>query len=221
MPAVAQRQMLFIDRQPDADKVSPISQGDARSAETSHTRQPKKRPRGLFEDSDEDELTQDDRRVNVAERRAQKPDQSPKKRRRTEQPAHRPASEEPTRRDPSPPPRHQPQPREEEVSSRERLHSTSEPDTEPKIRRRWTEDEDEQLISYMEKHGTSWSQIKAADNARPEASGGNMFKGRDQMQLKDRARNLKFKRIREGEPLPAVFVRVTLGKKQRDQLGMD
>lgn len=195
IPAVAQRQMLFIDRQPDADKVSPISPGDSQSAETSRTRQPPKRARDPFEDSDE-EFTQDDRPVDVAERRAQKPDQLPNKRRRTLRTARSPASEETTYRDPSTPPRHQPQPMDEEILSRERLPSISELDTEPKLRRRWTKEADERLIMYMEKYGTSWAHIKAADNARPEASGGNMFKDRDQVQLKDRARNLKFRLIR-------------------------
>lgn len=195
IPAVAQRHMSFIDRQPDADKVSPISPGDSQSAETSRTRQPPKRARDLFEGSDE-EFTQDDRPVDVAERRAQKPDQLPNKRRRTLRTARSPASEETTHRDPSPPPRHQPQPMDEEIPSRERLPSISELDTEPKLRRRWTKEADERLIMYMEKYGTSWAHIKAADNARPEASGGNMFKDRDQVQLKDRARNLKFRLIR-------------------------
>ncbi|KAL5358095.1 hypothetical protein BJX96DRAFT_145918 [Aspergillus floccosus] len=41
---------------------------------------------------------------------------------------------------------------------------------------------------------------------------------RNQVQLKDRARNLKVKFYREGEPLPPNFDKVTMGKKYHDQL---
>lgn len=198
-PAEARRRQAFIDRQHDAHRVSPISQDDVRSAERVRPLQPTKRTRDVFEDiDDDDEYTQDNRVVDIASRRAQKPDQSPDKRRRVEQNAHNQRAFEESIRpfDTSRQPSQQPQPAHEPISLPEPLPELPGQDSPRKLRRRWTEDEDKLLIRYIAKYGCQWAKIKAADNSHSQASGGNKFKDRDQKQLKDRARNMKIKFMR-------------------------
>jgi hypothetical protein len=56
------------------------------------------------------------------------------------------------------------------------------------IRRAWTEKETDHLIALIEEHGTSWAYLKKID----AESGKNFLVGRDQVALKDKARNMKF-----------------------------
>jgi hypothetical protein len=67
----------------------------------------------------------------------------------------------------------------------------------PQQRRGWTLDEETALIDYVEEYGTSWSLIKQIDRGHPLADndngdGPNHLKYRDQVALKDKARNLRF-----------------------------
>lgn len=61
----------------------------------------------------------------------------------------------------------------------------------PNMRRRWTADENERLILLIGRHGTSWAEIKLQDDICPRADGGPKLQGRTQVNLKDRARNIK------------------------------
>ena len=56
----------------------------------------------------------------------------------------------------------------------------------PQVRKGWTEEETERLLELIEEHGTSWALLKNEDFAA-----GNILESRDQVALKDRARNLK------------------------------
>lgn len=59
------------------------------------------------------------------------------------------------------------------------------------MRRRWTADENERLISLIARHGNAWATIKAQDDICPRSEGGPKLQSRTQVNLKDRARNLK------------------------------
>ena len=56
----------------------------------------------------------------------------------------------------------------------------------PQTRRPWSEEETETLLDLICKHGTSWTQLKNEDNCN-----GNVLEWRDQVALKDKARNMK------------------------------
>lgn len=58
---------------------------------------------------------------------------------------------------------------------------------EPQIRHRYTADEEKRLIELIERYGTRWADIKRADEAHPD---GPKLSRRSQVQLKDKARNL-------------------------------
>lgn len=58
---------------------------------------------------------------------------------------------------------------------------------------RWTDAEDERLLQLMEQFGTSYATIKREDCAFPASEGGPLLENRNQVQCKDRARNLKKK----------------------------
>lgn len=61
----------------------------------------------------------------------------------------------------------------------------------PNMRRRWTADENERLILLVGRYGTRWAEIKAQDDICPRSDGGPKLQGRTQVNLKDRARNIK------------------------------
>ena len=56
----------------------------------------------------------------------------------------------------------------------------------PQVRKAWTEEETERLLDLIEEHGTSWKLLKAED-----FTAGNILASRDQVALKDKARNMK------------------------------
>lgn len=56
-------------------------------------------------------------------------------------------------------------------------------------RRKWTTEEVERLLGLIEIYGTKWANIKKADEAHED---GPLLEGRDQVALKDKARNIKF-----------------------------
>ncbi|KAL9619317.1 MAG: hypothetical protein Q9160_006082 [Pyrenula sp. 1 TL-2023] len=56
-------------------------------------------------------------------------------------------------------------------------------------RRQWTNEEVERLLTLMEDYGTRWANIKKADEAHED---GPLLERRDQVGLKDKARNIKF-----------------------------
>ena len=56
----------------------------------------------------------------------------------------------------------------------------------PQVRKGWTEEETERLLELIEEHGTSWALLKNEDFAA-----GEILQSRDQVALKDKARNMK------------------------------
>ena len=56
----------------------------------------------------------------------------------------------------------------------------------PQVRKPWTEEETERLLDLIEEHGTSWKLLKDEDFAA-----GDILEYRDQVALKDKARNMK------------------------------
>ncbi|GMF86426.1 unnamed protein product [Aspergillus oryzae] len=207
----------FIDRQANAHRVSPISQSaDPQSAERRHTElQSKKRRRYESEDEESDgEFSNYNRPVDTARRRAEKPAQ-PNKRQRIEEhdesaaqllnglqettrrtsvpesPEVAPRSTNTVRESPEAAPRStNPVP----VSSSARHTVTS-----TKAPVRWTPAEDKRLIRLIEEvglggpKGSGWCKIASQNEAQPVKEGESRIAGRNQVQLKDRARNIKIR----------------------------
>ncbi|GMF68481.1 unnamed protein product [Aspergillus oryzae] len=207
----------FIDRQANAHRVSPISQSaDPQSAERRHTElQSKKRRRYESEDEESDgEFSNYNRPVDTARRRAEKPAQ-PNKRQRIEEhdesaaqllnglqettrrtsvpesPEVAPRSTNTVRESPEAAPRStNPVP----VSSSARHTVTS-----TKAPVRWTPAEDKRLIRLIEEvglggpKGSGWCKIASQNEAQPVKEGESRIAGRNQVQPKDRARNIKIR----------------------------
>ncbi|GMG27394.1 unnamed protein product [Aspergillus oryzae var. brunneus] len=193
----------FIDRQANAHRVSPISQSaDPQSAERRHTElQSKKRRRYESEDEESDgEFSNYNRPVDTARRRAEKPAQ-PNKRQRIEEHDESAAQllnglQETTRRT-SVPESPEVAPRSTNtvpVSSSARHTVTS-----TKAPVRWTPAEDKRLIRLIEEvglggpKGSGWCKIASQNEAQPVKEGESRIAGRNQVQLKDRARNIKIR----------------------------
>ncbi|KAF9889801.1 hypothetical protein FE257_006891 [Aspergillus nanangensis] len=202
----------FIDRQHTAHRVSPISQDAGsvgrpapRGRPVAEVVQSRKRPRD--ESADSSSFSDWDRAVGIANRRAQKPDQSRHKRVRAEEADDHngEAASQQARSD---------------VATRA-SSSEAEPPRAPRrtfaVRRsgskkprcRWTDLEDERLVRLIAKHGTGWRDIEQDNEAQPVREGEMRFVGRDQVAIKDRARNLKYYFYRHGLPLPCGFENVT------------
>lgn len=196
----------FIDRQANAHRVSPISQSaDPQSAERRHTElQSKKRRRYESEDEESDgEFSNYNRPVDTARRRAEKPAQ-PNKRQRIEEHDESAAQllnglQETTRRT-SVPESPEVAPRSTNtvpVSSSARHTVTS-----TKAPVRWTPAEDKRLIRLIEEvglggpKGSGWCKIASQNEAQPVKEGESRIAGRNQVQLKDRARNIKIRYLK-------------------------
>lgn len=85
--------------------------------------------------------------------------------------------------------------------------------TEIKSRKRWTIEETGTLINLITEFGVSWAQIKKFDEAN-----GNFLTDRDQVNLKDKARNIKFDLLKSRQPLPRNFDLVTLSATMKNKL---
>lgn len=95
-------------------------------------------------------------------------------------------------------------------------------------RRSWTKEEEEALLRGLDKvQGPYWAQI--LELYGPGGSISEVLKDRTQVQLKDKARNLKMFFVRVGLPVPAVFEYVTgdyetrrsSGRRARDKKRTD
>lgn len=66
----------------------------------------------------------------------------------------------------------------------------------------------------MKSYGTSWAKIKQADSrmAVPQ------LMDRSQVQLKDKARNMKLDFLKAEQPLPDFIENVTISKGHKEQL---
>jgi len=83
----------------------------------------------------------------------------------------------------------------------------------PQNRTKWSPAEDDRLISLIEEVGCSWARIKKLD-----ADSGNILELRDQVALKDKARNMKYDFLKAGVLLPENFEGVTLSSWQKEKL---
>ncbi|KAL6237067.1 hypothetical protein BDW75DRAFT_94254 [Aspergillus navahoensis] len=186
----------FIDRQPDAARVSPIRDDDSQRSAVRRVEEriSRKRVRASTEtDSDVDDsaFDSDERPMDIERRRAEKPRQSRRKRPRLEEaePQRLDASADAHQDDvveepPRPVRRRTIQPA--SISSqRSAGQHTSKP------RSSWTEAEDNRLIRLMKDHGHKWSLIERHNIAQPAEEGEVRIEGRGQVAFKDRARNMK------------------------------
>jgi len=78
---------------------------------------------------------------------------------------------------------------------------------------RWSPLEEDRLISLIEEVGSSWAQIKRVDE-----NSGNILALRDQVALKDKARNMKYDYLKVGDQLPENFEGVALNARQKAKL---
>ncbi|KAF8444420.1 hypothetical protein BGX38DRAFT_1197730 [Terfezia claveryi] len=69
----------------------------------------------------------------------------------------------------------------------------------------WSEEEEKKLVELIGLYGCRWSLIEH------EAS--ELFAGRGQVALKDKARNMKFALLKSGLPLPPNFENVTMNRR--------
>ncbi|RAL12171.1 uncharacterized protein BO97DRAFT_424697 [Aspergillus homomorphus CBS 101889] len=225
---------LFIDHQTNAERVSPISQGlDPRSVERRRTEVSRKRRREPDEIPESDaEFERDDREVSVERQRARKPIQPRSKRARTERrtestaenPSNRPQERHVT------PLRRSTRSSHPRVSPDQPLASSRVPST-PKPRKQrlpkivWNEGENKRLIRLIEefghkRRGTSfdWNAILRENHVQPPLPGEKQIENRNNVQIKDRARNMKRDFLLKKLPLPRNFDAVTLSASHIDDL---
>ncbi|PLB52448.1 hypothetical protein P170DRAFT_507242 [Aspergillus steynii IBT 23096] len=204
----------FIDHQENAHRVSPISHG-ANANDTQRTlpvpRPLNKRRREESNDQDEDEESEgefdrDARTVDVSRKRAAKPAQRTNKRQRI-------ANEDEEQAGSSSAPQNQ----ETRGPSPTIPYRLSQPSTH-QSHVRWTPAEDERLIRLIKEYECKWSRIEQENEAQPEKPGEKRIEARNQIQLKDRARNLRIKYHRNQQPLPKNFDRVTIKQADVDRL---
>ncbi|KAL4754826.1 hypothetical protein BDW72DRAFT_189794 [Aspergillus terricola var. indicus] len=213
----------FIDRQPDAARVSPIRDDDSQRSAVRRveSRVSRKRARASTEtDSDVDEsiFDSDDRSLDIESQRAKKPQRQRSKRPRLgERESQRMDASANTHQsdiaeEPPRPVRRrtvQPAP----ISSQRSVGQyTSRP------RSSWTEAEDNRLIRLMKDHGHKWSLIERHNIAQPAEEGEVRIEGRGQVAFKDRARNMKISYYREGLRIPDYLEHVTMKEKDVEKL---
>ncbi|KAL4821012.1 hypothetical protein BDW67DRAFT_191865 [Aspergillus spinulosporus] len=213
----------FIDRQPDAARVSPIRDDDSQRSAVRRveSRVSRKRARASTEtDSDVDEsiFDFDDRSLDIESQRAKKPQQQRSKRPRLEETgsqrldASADTHQDDAVEEPSRPVRRrtvQPAP----ISSQRSIGQST-----PKPRSSWTEAEDNRLIRLMKDHGHKWSLIERQNIAQPAEEGEVRIEGRGQVAFKDRARNMKISYYREGLRIPDYLEHVTMKEKDVEKL---
>lgn len=193
----------------------PTSQGPSR-----------KRGRGDSDDeaSDDDDFDRDTRDHNISQRRAQIPEQArpSEKRQRVSNKEPSPAGQlqndlatsqqlsqvtSPVVPSTAPPPRESRWHAENSNSRASQPFSTIHT-TGHANRRRWSDEEDDRLIMLIARHGTQWATIQRQDQICPSADGGPQLTGRTQVNMKDRARNIKqkYKRYQYRDSLLIVHV---------------
>ncbi|KAF2837933.1 hypothetical protein M501DRAFT_995190 [Patellaria atrata CBS 101060] len=91
----------------------------------------------------------------------------------------------------------------------------------PKGRQRWTDEEVDALMKYIEELGCSWALIKSTDDELDdsgEEDHESKLSRRSQVDLKDKARNMKMDYIKAGVTLPKNFEYISLGPKLKNKL---
>lgn len=84
----------------------------------------------------------------------------------------------------------------------------------PQTRRPWTPPEIERLMHLMRLYGCAWSTIKKADERMVDPQ----LTERSQVQLKDKARNMKLDFLKAEVPLPGELSGVTISKGHKEML---
>ncbi|PYI02530.1 Myb-like DNA-binding protein [Aspergillus sclerotiicarbonarius CBS 121057] len=224
----------FIDRQENAVRVSPVSQAsDTRSVERRPRGRPPKRRREASSSSDSDEFEADDREVDTERRRANKPVQTRRSKRARVDSGREETRDgaEDQRRQGSQGAAQSPARTQAGSPQRDNNRETASPAPKRKTgsgrgrqSRGWSEAEDARLVRLIEEHGVSWAKIENENLVQPEREGEARITDRNQVQLKDRARNLKIKFYREGLPIPKNFGGVTMKRgdcERLEKLGID
>lgn len=88
------------------------------------------------------------------------------------------------------------------------------PIKQPQTRRAWEYEEIEALLFYMEKFGPVWARIKEADSE----SRSPRLEDRTQVQLKDKARNMKLDFLKAEKTLPWYLENVTINQRHKEDL---
>jgi hypothetical protein len=203
----------FIDRQENAVRISPILEYPQAQERLSNQRK-RKRVTIPETESEDDDFTWDERAIDVKRKRAEKP--RPCRSQRLDA-IDRASDEEPglqlhgelvfTSTAPrrarsitpgvfnSNPPSviseaYRPRAPAGSRSAATSTNLPSSPLPTPQVRRRWTNSENVRLIYLVGKFGPAWSKIKREDDLWPEDNGGPQLTERNQVQLKDRARNI-------------------------------
>jgi hypothetical protein len=83
----------------------------------------------------------------------------------------------------------------------------------PQTRKKWSSLEEEHLISLIQEVGCSWARIKKLDEEQRD-----ILALRDQVALKDKARNMKYDYLKAGVHLPDNFNNVALNARQKAKL---
>ncbi|GKZ38922.1 hypothetical protein AbraIFM66950_011496 [Aspergillus brasiliensis] len=216
----------FIDRQENAVRVSPVSQTSGpRSAERrSRGRPPKRRRETETVSESEEEYDTDDREVATERRRAEKPVQTRQSKRARVDGSREGAGDEAQSRHRSGSQEAAGSPARTQTRSPQRTNRRVASPVPKRRTRGWTEAEDARLIRLIEEHGTSWTKIEDENSIQPEKEGEARFEDRNQVQIKDRARNLKIKFYRLGQRIPKNFRFVTMKKEDMtrlENLGID
>ncbi|WEW57472.1 hypothetical protein PRK78_002939 [Emydomyces testavorans] len=192
---------MFLDRQRNAERVSPIRSTEVSTSKRLSRENTRKRHHGDEDLVNETEESAFERDIRITTRPSKKP--------RTEQNAEivrgRSRSTSRADRQRRPLDRTLRRPLPAYLQNREPIPEQTVADTKrPRQRNPWSIEESHQLLRLVEEYGPHWSQIKEADDAEEEPKLAN----RSKVQLKDRARQMVFDFLR--------FVFTPLLSKHRD-----
>ncbi|KAF2499960.1 hypothetical protein BU16DRAFT_613777 [Lophium mytilinum] len=84
-----------------------------------------------------------------------------------------------------------------------------------RARNPWTARAEDQLVQYIEEYGCQWAYIRRLDEADTQ-----MFLDRTDVDLKDKARNMKINYLRSGTGLPENFDGITISQSLARRYGL-
>ncbi|EEH41917.1 hypothetical protein PAAG_03838 [Paracoccidioides lutzii Pb01] len=231
----------FIDRQDDAHRLSPIGSSPLSSSKSQVNGRSRKRQASEVEQnddhveeedasSDEEGFEEDNRNIPVERKRASTAKLQSPKRRRTENEQRDPSEERSTEQRASATPQ-KPSERRRNNRAKSRLFEAGNEgeDGQPsgdatqmarRIRKPgggripWSVDECNQLKKLIIGFGPKWSKIKHYDDSLEEPKLGL----RDQVNLKDKARQMSVDFYKAGQPLPENFEKVPLKTEDKRKL---
>lgn len=173
--------VAFLQRQSNASRVSPIRSSRPLADKETPRVNKRKRPRSVDSDESEESAFQTDtRQIASISRRAKKP--------RLERVSQNSTVSSPRRGPLARPQVNHPAASHPPSSRLSSVQPRGSREPERKLRIFWTKEEDRQLIRLVRKYGPHWARIEYMD-AEEEAP---KLKARNQISIKDRARQLKF-----------------------------